>query len=612
VFDAETVTFTWTPKPGQAGQYELTFTGQELETAEEYKLNVSTQLMVIKREGPILRNLSVEGSSGSVVISVELEVPNEGQAEVTFSVDDMVLDQQVEKQTGGLSFIWNTLGYGSEAETGYEVTAMATDGVIENRVTIGPILIDNQSPTIEAASEVVEAGTGDALEFNASVRDNGEVQSVSFVFAGHEQPASGSGDLYRTRFVVPKNPKATLRSAGLSVGGNEGSIDYPYYINASDSAGNQVRYPQEGDLLIRLLDRTPPQARIDKSWVMVNQGEMVALDGGQSTDNSGQVTEYAWDIDDSDGVNFAVSTDRNKKLVFKLEKSTSVSLQVRDGSGNVSVATVEVEVIDKTPPEAPQLTSVEVKGANVVISGMAEPKSEVDISLSGSNQVSVQVKTDPTGTFKHTVPGVPDGNYRLAAMAIDEAGNLSRPSDLVELVVDTRPPEISISLGEAAEGNQTGNVRPPVPVQISDAGGLAFIDLVLLEGANEVSLEGGKRRSGEGKGTATMSVLPVRDLLDGVSYTVKAVAYDLAGLRSENSFIFKINRALADKTPPEISFLSPTSEGMLTGDARLELVVEIRDLESGFDLSAAPISVELSSVDGKVALVDLMVDSSDI
>ena len=86
---------------------------------------------------------------------------------------------------------------------------------------------------------------------------------MSFVFAGHEQPASGSGDAYRTRFVVPKNPKATLRSAGLSVGGNEGSIDYPYYINASDSAGNQVRYPQEGDLLIRLLDRTPPQARID-------------------------------------------------------------------------------------------------------------------------------------------------------------------------------------------------------------------------------------------------------------------------------------------------------------------------------------------------------------
>ena len=71
-------------------------------------------------------------------------MPNEGQAEVTFSVDDTVLDKQMDQQTGGLSFIWNTLGYGSEAETGYEVTAVATDGVIENSVTIGPILIDNQ------------------------------------------------------------------------------------------------------------------------------------------------------------------------------------------------------------------------------------------------------------------------------------------------------------------------------------------------------------------------------------------------------------------------------------------------------------------------------------
>ena len=241
-------------------------------------------------------------------------------------------------------------------------------------MTVGPVLIDNQPPTIEAASDVVEAGTGDALEFNAAVRDNGEIQLVSFVFAGQEQPASGSGDSYRTRFVVPKNPTEVLRSAGLGVSVNQGSIDYPYYISASDSAGNQVRYPLEGDLLIRLLDRTPPQARIDKDRVVVNQGETVILDGGLSTDNSGQVSEYAWDIDDSDGVNFAVSVERNKKLEFESKKSTKVSLQVKDSSGNASVATVEVEVIDKTPPEAPLLSSVELKDANVTIMGTAEPK----------------------------------------------------------------------------------------------------------------------------------------------------------------------------------------------------------------------------------------------
>jgi hypothetical protein len=109
-----------------------------------------------------------------------------------------------------------------------------------------------------------------------------------------------------------------------------------------------------------------------------------------------------------------------------------------------------------------------------------------------------------------------------------------------------------------------------------------------------------------------MLVVPVRDLIDGVSYTVKVVAYDLAGLKSVISFVFKINRTLADKTPPEISFLSPDSEGMLTGDRRVELTVEVRDLESGFELSVSPISVELSGPDGEVAIQDLMVDSSDI
>jgi hypothetical protein len=292
---------------------------------------------------------------------------------------------------------------------------------------------------------------------------------------------------------------------------------------------------------------------------MVNQGEMVALDGGQSTDNSGQVFEYAWDIDDSDGVNFAVSSDRDKKLVFKSEKSTVVSLQVRDGSGNASVATVEVEVIDKTPPEAPLLTSVEVKGGNVVIMGTAEPESKVDIRLVGLESLPIGVQAEAVGRFETIISDIADDTYQLTLMATDEAGNLSRPSVPVELVVDTRPPEISISLGEAAEGNQTGNVRPPVPVEVSDVGGLAFIDLVLLEGANEVPLAGGKRRSGEGKSVVNMPVVPMRDLLDGVSYTIQVVAYDLAELRSESSFVFKINRALADKTLPEISFRSPAA-----------------------------------------------------
>ena len=481
IFDAESGAFSWTPRPGQAGQYNLIFSGQELETQEQYKVNVPTQLVVIKREGPMLRNLSVEGSRGSVVISVNLEVPNQGVAEVTFVVDGTVLDKQADQQTGEVSFTWNTSGYGAEAKTEYEVSAVATDGVIENSVTIGPLVIDNLPPSIEAPSSVVEAGTGDSLEFNASVRDNGAVKTVTFVFVDQEQQASGTGtgNSYRTRFVVPKNPKAVLRSAGINISDSGGVIEFPYYIRAEDSAGNQARYPQEGSLLIHLLDRTPPQARIDKTRVMVNQGESVTLDGGRSIDNSGKVDEYAWDIDNSDGVNFTASTNKNKKLVFKAEKSTVVSLRVRDGSSNEAIATVQVEVIDKTPPSPPELTGIEVKGANVVITGIAEPKSEVDIRLVGAVKFSAQIPLEMTGTFETTISDIADGKYQLTATATDVAGNPSRLSEAVELVVDTRSPEISISLGEVADGNQTGNVRPPVPVQVFDANGLALIDLVL-------------------------------------------------------------------------------------------------------------------------------------
>jgi len=60
---ASTGTFSWIPAVGQEGQFNLKITVQEVDG--EYKEFIETRLVVIKREGPILRNLKIEGKKRS-------------------------------------------------------------------------------------------------------------------------------------------------------------------------------------------------------------------------------------------------------------------------------------------------------------------------------------------------------------------------------------------------------------------------------------------------------------------------------------------------------------------------------------------------------------------
>merc|ERR1712000_418899 len=92
--------------------------------------------------------------------------------------------------------------------------------------------------------------------------DNGEMETVVFVFGTQLVEAIGSGGTYQASFVVPTNPKEQLLAAGLNVTEVEGSIAFPYFIEATDRAGNSSRYPEGSELIARLLDKTLPEAKI--------------------------------------------------------------------------------------------------------------------------------------------------------------------------------------------------------------------------------------------------------------------------------------------------------------------------------------------------------------
>ncbi|MDP6598461.1 MAG: Ig-like domain-containing protein [Candidatus Poribacteria bacterium] len=610
--------FSWQPTVDQFGDYQVTFTVREVETEEAYQTTVSTQITVLNLEGPILRDLQISGSSGYVSLSVRLEVEGNSLADVAFQVEAEEIYQQSQVSSGQLSYDWDTSALGLGEETQYKITAVAKVGESGNQISIGPVLIDNRGPEISFNTGLVEAGTGELLNLEAKVTDNDQVETVTFLFGTQliEANPSSAGN-YRASLVVPENPQSDLRAAGVDYTEMDGTIEFPFSIQATDWGGNTTFYPPGTALMARLVDKTLPAAKITPDKVIVKQGDTVRLSGGQSTDNSGMVSAYYWDLDDSDGVDFETSQYRNKHLEFTADRSSILTLQIRDAAGNAATAKAEIEVIDKTAPEPPIFGRIEVDGRQVEVDGQAEADATVILRFLAENvgtDEEWRTEVDENGFFALAGAIAEEGLYRLQAVAIDPAENISRPVTAAqEILIDLTPPELLIGLSQADGGlNETNNLRPPITVEVLDRGGLGQTQLSLFEGATPVSIEGGSNRQGQSQKNLLLTVIPLRPLIDGVTYTVQVAAEDVAGNKTELSYQFKINLALADISPPQIRILSPPTEGMLMGSRRPFLKASIQDL-GGFDLSANPVSVNLTSAGQEIRLkgVSLTGDIND-
>ena len=640
--------FSWTAPLGQKGkEYKLTFTVQETNTNEKYETEVTTKLVVVSNTGPIIRELEVIGSRGVVTIQFQLksERPVTASFQVAEGASFSSIGEKLNQETGNVFYEWDTAGYGT-AITKYEIRVEVFDELKnKNGVTIGPVLIDNVLPEIHdihagrliqsAANGLgdISVGTGEIVAMKATVTDNDKIDQVKVVLVGKESLASRSGDFFEAQVDVPENPLDLMRAAGITgidASALEQGLDFPYYIEATDRAGNVARLPKDSEFTLRVVDRTPPQASIEPTEVTVRQGSEVELNASASTDNSGRVTGFAWDVDETDGVNFDESTYTGRSIRFMADRSGDVSLRIKDPAGNTSTATAKIIVVDRTPPEPPKFNSLEpaiVSANKVTISGETEPKAKVEIAVQGAIGLQVTAEADTKGKFSQEISDLPDGSYQIGGVAIDESGNTSRQANAIPLIIDNTPPQIDLVLGEVSNPpgspnrmqtvHKTSNVRPPVPVRVTDAGGIAFIDLYLLEGTTSVALDGGdSRRNASGARSISDVIVPLegRNLITGVTYTARVVARDLAGLRAENTLQFMVDARSPDVNPPQITFVSLLSEGMLTADQRLELKVKLVDNESGFNIESADfVSVVLSDVDAQpIALNRLSKSSNDI
>ena len=120
--------------------------------------------------------------------------------------------------------------------------------------------------------------------------------------------------------------------------------------------------------------------------------------------------------------------------------------------------------------------------------------------MQGSTSLTQLIAADAEGNFSLLLEDLEDSTYKIGGTATDTAGNTSLQAQPITLIVDTVPPQIKIVfdvqpvIGQSNRlqaASEIANVRPQIPIEITDRGGLAFVDLFLLEGYAEVSLDGG-------------------------------------------------------------------------------------------------------------------------
>ena len=587
--------FSWTPDAGQAGEYNLTFTATETSTATGETIEnplssepVSTKLVVISSEGPVVEDLVVDGHKGTVAINFNLTVP-QGAPPVTatISVNDIILETLENLTTGAQSVSWDT------------TTQIATDSITEYKVSITVedvtvsiegVPIDNQEPTVTTKGDI-EVSAGDLVTFaDIQAPDNDQVEQVEVLLSNGVRVAASlvSGQTYQAQYVMPADIVQQLLT------GEIGTLTYA--VEAIDRAGNKGI---SASATITITDDVAPRAQITPTKRLVKQGDEVTFDASGSTDNSGVIVEYAWDLDASDGLGFDLAgpshaaTATGRVITFTAQKSVEVTLQVMDPSGNHGTTTASVEVIDLTPPDAPVLDAFDpeiTSARDVTVRGVAEPKATIEMNFSGA-AILLTTTADDNGYFEATTQNLADGTYSITAVAKDASSNTSVPSAPVILTVDGVEPEIKIEFASDNPENKIASLRPNIPVTVGDKSAVVTVTVRLIEeGPIEVSIIGGSQRSFAGEKQVTIEATPTRDLIDGVAYSLEITATDIAGNNSTDRLLFSIDLAIGDKTAPQFIFVSPPATGLTDGNPAISIL--LIDHESGLDFGSFEVGLE--------------------
>ena len=303
---------------------------------------------------------------------------------------------------------------------------------------------------------------------------------------------------------------------------NEG--EYTMRATATDALNNQS-FVGTGDLTI---DITPPPApnvtlasttRVEgsaepASTIKVFKGETSSVVIGSGVVSSSGSFIVTYDV---------VQKDEDFVRVSSTDQATNESDSV-------------VIEIDKTAPEAPTIDDLQTNISTPVITGTAEPDSEIKLIIAG---VTYTTTADFAGAWNILINFLEDGEYQMVATATNAIGNESIPG-VGTLIIDATPP-VAPEIFDLITNDTTPLIRgiaePESLVNLNLSGVAGYSTITDADGNWEIQID--------------------RVLSEGI-YEVIATATDNAGNESPET-----NAELEiDLTPP----MPPVVYSQLTND----------------------------------------------
>ncbi|MDT8317351.1 MAG: CARDB domain-containing protein, partial [bacterium] len=233
---------------------------------------------------------------------------------------------------------------------------------------------------------------------------------------------------------------------------------YKYTVKAVDLAGWESTASNEVEIEI---DLTPPKAKISSPGNGSQVSGIVDIKGtAYSTDDDfKQYSLYvgdgeqpsSWNLLRNSPVPIPFGTLLSWDASALSEGVYSINLETEDLSGNKNSHSVVVTV-DNTPPAAPQLLTLSLSGSSVALTWQENSEEDVAGYLLYRNDKIANASGTVTGSLKpyqltgvsYTDQSVPDGEFDYTLVAVDEAGNMSAPSNALNVVIDMHAPSATI------------------------------------------------------------------------------------------------------------------------------------------------------------------------